>query len=85
LIILEDTEGSWREIIKENKSKYQNSLFGDYQEPSWFGGGDKPAIMPWLALQMGLRIKPHRRFVGRLDFGIGIGQIFFGLGADYGL
>jgi hypothetical protein len=59
--------------------------FGNYQEPSWFGGGDKPAIMPWLALQMGLRIKPHRRFVGRLDFGIGIGQVFFGLGLDYGL
>jgi len=63
----------------------QNQHYGDYQEPSWFDGGDKPAIMPWLALQMGLRIKPHRRFVGRLDFGIGIGQIFFGIGADYGL
>jgi hypothetical protein len=56
-----------------------------YEEPSWSGGGDKPLIMPWLALQMGLRIKPHRRFVGRLDFGIGIGQVFFGIGADYGL
>ncbi len=59
--------------------------FGDYQEPSWADGGNKPIIMPWLALQMGLRFKPHRRFVGRLDFGIGIGQVFFGLGADYGL
>jgi hypothetical protein len=59
--------------------------FGMYQEPSWSGGGDKPLIMPWLALQTGLRIKPHRRFVGRLDFGIGLGQIFFGVGADYGL
>jgi hypothetical protein len=59
--------------------------FGMYEEPSWSGGGDKPLIMPWLALQTGLRIKPHRRFVGRLDFGIGIGQVFFGIGADYGL
>jgi hypothetical protein len=59
--------------------------FGMYQEPSWSGGGNKPLIMPWLALQTGLRIKPHRRFVGRLDFGIGLGQVFFGLGADYGL
>jgi len=59
--------------------------YGNYSEPSWFNGGDKPAIMPWLALQAGLRIKPHRRFVGRLDFGIGIGQVFFGVGADYGL
>jgi len=63
----------------------ENQHFGDYTEPSWFDGGDKPAIMPWLALQMSLRIKPHRRFVGRLDFGVGIGQVFFGLGADYGL
>jgi hypothetical protein len=59
--------------------------FGMYQEPSWSGGGDKPLIMPWLALQTGLRIKPHRRFVGRIDFGIGLGQVFFGLGADYGI
>ena len=28
---LEDPEGSWRELIKENKSKYQNSLFPDYE------------------------------------------------------
>jgi len=27
---LEDPEGSWRELIKENKSNYQNSLFPDY-------------------------------------------------------
>lgn len=28
---LEDPEGSWREVIKENKLKYQNSLFPDWQ------------------------------------------------------
>ncbi len=28
---LEDPEGSWRELIKENKSNYQNSLFPDYE------------------------------------------------------
>lgn len=28
---LEDPEGSWREIIKENKMKYQNSLFPEYR------------------------------------------------------
>ena len=28
---LEDPEGSWREIVKENKLKYQNSLFPDLQ------------------------------------------------------
>jgi len=28
---LEDPEGSWREIIKENRLKYQNSLFPEMQ------------------------------------------------------
>ncbi len=28
---LEDPEGSWREIIKENKLKYQNSLFPEIE------------------------------------------------------
>ena len=28
---LEDPEGSWREIIKENKMKYQNSLFSEME------------------------------------------------------
>ncbi len=28
---LEDPEGSWREIVKENKMKYQNSLFPEMQ------------------------------------------------------
>ncbi|WP_010420100.1 IS4 family transposase [Anaerophaga thermohalophila] len=28
---IEDPEGSWREVIKENKLKYQNSLFPDWE------------------------------------------------------
>lgn len=30
-LFLEDPEGSWREIIKENKMKYQNSLFPEME------------------------------------------------------
>jgi hypothetical protein len=56
-----------------------------YEEPNWFDGGSKPVVMPWLAIQAGLRFKPHRAFAARLDVGIGLGQVFFGLGADYGL
>jgi hypothetical protein len=56
-----------------------------YEEPNWFDGGSKPVIMPWLNLQAGLRFKPHRAFAARFDVGIGLGQIFVGLGADYGL
>ena len=28
---LEDPEGSWREVIKENKMNYQNSLFPELE------------------------------------------------------
>ena len=28
---LQDPEGSWRELIKENKMKYQNSLFPELE------------------------------------------------------
>ncbi len=62
-----------------------NDHYNNYSEPSWADGGSKPIIMPWLAFQTGLRYKPHRNFVGRLDVGIGLGQFFFGVGADYGL
>ncbi|HEY3498656.1 MAG TPA: hypothetical protein VGK73_28390 [Polyangiaceae bacterium] len=62
-----------------------NQHYQGYEEPNWFDGGSKPVVMPWLNIQAGLRYKPHRNFVARLDVGIGLGQIFFGLGADYGL
>jgi hypothetical protein len=56
-----------------------------YQEPAWTDGGSKPILFPWLAIQTGLRFKPSHAFVARLDVGIGFGQVFLGLGADYGL
>ncbi len=42
-------------------------------------------VFPWLAVQTGLRYKPHRHFVARLDVGFSTSGLFFGLGADYGL
>lgn len=62
-----------------------NDHYGDYSEPSWASGGSKPIVFPWLALQTGLRYKPHPKFVARLDLGFGTSGFFFGLGADYGL
>jgi len=56
-----------------------------YAEPSWADGGSKPLLFPWLAFQTGLRIKPDPKFVARVDVGIGFGQLWFGIGADYGL
>jgi hypothetical protein len=55
------------------------------EEPSWANGGSKPIIFPWLVAQFGFRIKPHRNFVGRIDFGFGTSGFFWGLGLDYGL
>ena len=52
--------------------------YGDSEE-SWAGGGSK------FAIQTGLRFKPTKEFVGRLDFGFGLSGFFIGIGADYGL
>lgn len=62
-----------------------NKHYGHYDEPSWTSGGSKPILFPWLAVQTGLRYKPHRKFVARLDAGFGLSGFFLGLGADYGL
>jgi hypothetical protein len=62
-----------------------NDHYGDYEEPSWGGGGSKPVIFPWLAVQTGLRYKASPKFVGRFDLGFGLSGFFFGIGADYGL
>jgi len=62
-----------------------NTHYAGYTEPNWANGGSKPIIFPWLALQTGLRYKPHRNFIARLDAGFGTSGFFLGLGADYGL
>lgn len=62
-----------------------NDHYNGYTEPNWANGGSKPIIFPWLAAQTGLRYKPHRNFIARLDLGFSTSGFFFGLGADYGL
>lgn len=62
-----------------------NDHYNGYTEKSWADGGSKPIVFPWLALQTGLRYKPHRNFAARLDAGFGTSGFFIGLGADYGL
>jgi hypothetical protein len=58
--------------------------YGDSEE-SWAGGGSKPIVFPWFAIQTGLRYKPAKEFVARLDLGFGLSGFFIGIGADYGL
>jgi hypothetical protein len=62
-----------------------NDHYNGYTEKSWADGGSKPIIFPWFVLQTGLRYKPHKNFVARLDAGFGTSGFFLGLGADYGL
>jgi len=68
-----------------NYCGFDNDHYTGYTEPSWANGGSKPVIFPWLALQTGVRWKPHRNFIGRFDAGFGTSGFFLGLGADYGL
>ncbi|MEJ7730174.1 MAG: hypothetical protein WKG00_13265 [Polyangiaceae bacterium] len=57
-----------------------------YDEPSWFNGGSKPSIMPWISLpQVSFRYKPIRQFQTRVDVGFSITGFFFGMNAGYAL
>jgi hypothetical protein len=56
-----------------------NDHYAGYTEPSWADGGSKPVIFPWLALQTGLRYKPHRNFAARLDAGFGTSGFFIAI------
>ncbi|MBI2894061.1 MAG: hypothetical protein HYY06_10960 [Deltaproteobacteria bacterium] len=48
-------------------------------------GGDVPPVVPWISLpHLGLRIKPHRNFMMRIDMGFGIG-FFLGVSGNYGI
>ena len=72
-----------------NKADHQNSdvdKVGGYVEPSWFGGGSRPSVFPWIAVpQIGLRFKPIKQFVGRLGLGFSLTGFWFGLSGQYGL
>jgi hypothetical protein len=62
-----------------------NEHYDGYEEPSWFQGGSKPALFPWLSGQVGLRYQPVEKVVTRLDIGVATTGLFLGLGADYSL
>jgi hypothetical protein len=59
--------------------------FSNYTEPSWANGGQKPLFFPWLGLGTGMRFKPHRNFMMRLDVGWGLIGPYFGLSGNYGI
>jgi hypothetical protein len=63
-----------------------NNHYGSYAEPSWANGGSAPIIFPWLSLQTGVRFKPSKQIMGRIDIGWNLlNGPFFGLALNYGL
>jgi hypothetical protein len=72
-----------------NSADHQNAStnrVNNYTEPSWFGGGSKPVLFPWIAIpQLGLRFKPVKNFVARLGIGFSLTGFWFGLNGQYGL
>lgn len=62
-----------------------NKHYGNYNEPSWANGGQKPMFFPWLALGPGLRIKPHRHVMFRVDMGWALVGPYIGIAGNYGI
>jgi len=84
-----DDGGNWRDCISPGSPNayYCEMRNGQYneKEPSWAGGGSKPIVFPWFALQTGARIKPHRNFMMRVDLGWALVGPFFGISGSYGI
>ena len=75
-----------------NMFRYCNQLdkdashYNDYSEPSWFGGGKKPALYPWASLpELGLSYRPSPGFAMDLELGLTLSGIMTGLGMRFGL
>jgi hypothetical protein len=62
-----------------------NNHYGNYSEPSWANGGQKPMFFPWLAVGPGLRIKPHRHVMFRVDMGWALVGPYIGIAGNYGI
>lgn len=80
--------GKWVRCPRPNPDLGDNPLYcedgGQYDVDENDSGGDVPPVVPWVALDLGLRIKPHRNFMMRVDLGVGIG-FFLGVSGNYGL
>jgi hypothetical protein len=60
--------------------------YGAYAEPSWFSGGVRPLVYPWVALPIaGLSFRPTPRVSIDLDVAPTLSGILTSLGVRYGL
>ena len=62
-----------------------NNHYGNYNEPSWANGGQKPMFFPWLAVGPGIRVKPHRNLMFRVDMGWALVGPYIGIAGNYGI
>lgn len=86
---LDPTQTPWTVCPKLGAHPYcgdENEHYGAYSEPSWFNGGAKPAILPWISFNTGLLIRPSPQFSARLDVGYNIfNGPFIGAAGSFGL
>lgn len=87
-----DDVSQWRTCGGPGQGPYpqfcddSNDHYGDYAEPSWFNGGSKPSVFPWISLpQISFRYKPIKQLQTRVDLGFSISGFYFGASAAYGL
>ena len=79
-------DDSNKHFVNEGHAHSEQNPDTQYDEPSWFNGGSKPSIMPWISLpQVSLRYKPIKQMQTRLDLGFSITGFFFGMNAAYAL
>jgi len=81
--------GNWHPCTSAGSGEGDNPQYceatgGQYGVDENDSGGDVPPVVPWIALDLGLRIKPHRNFMMRVDLGVGLG-FFLGVSGNYGL
>lgn len=78
-----DPPGSFRYC---NQLAHDADHYDGYAEPSWFSGGRRPLIYPWLALpQLELSWRVARQVSLDLETGLTISGFLVGLGFRYGL
>lgn len=76
----------------EGTFRYCNQLdkdadhYGGYAEPSWFSGGARPLIFPWLTIpEVGLAWRVTPRVTMDLGLGLSLSGAMVSLGGRYGL
>lgn len=78
-----DPFGSFRYCNQLDKDR---DHYDGYAEPSWFEGGSRPLIFPWLAFpEMGLSFKVSPRFMIDIEVAVTLSGFLTGIGGRIGL